>query len=146
METGRRVHVEIDGDRFLPITFLGLQLGERELAEALAVLHDALPPRLAGHDGKAPSAPELLRGDSLECIVKLLPADSTYSVVVRAADHSYRPLRHVGIRVVCHVEALDGTASGSTIALQRACPGATVAQALARPARAAARTQSGGPP
>lgn len=127
MESGRRVHVEIDGDRFLPITFLGVALGERELAEVLAVLHDALPPRLAAHDGKSPSAPELLRGDTLECVLKLLPADSTYAVVVRAADQSYRPLRHIGVRAVCHVEALDGTAHGPTIALQRTCPGAAVA-------------------
>lgn len=129
MESGRRVHVEIDGDRFLPVTFLGIALGERELAEALAVLHDALPSRLAAHDGKTPSAPELLRGDTLECVVKLLPADSTYSVVVRTANQSCRPLRHVGLRVVCHVEVLDGTAQGPAIALQRSCPGVGLAPA-----------------
>ncbi|KAG8471127.1 hypothetical protein KFE25_009548 [Diacronema lutheri] len=122
MEAGRRVHIEVEGDRFLPITFIGLPLGEAELAEALAVLHDALPPRLAAHDGKAPGAPEALRGDTLECVVKLLPADPSYSVVVRAADQRYRPLQHVGIRVVCHVAALRGGANGPATAMQRMAP------------------------
>mmetsp|Transcript_34845 Transcript_34845/g.86954 ORF Transcript_34845/g.86954 Transcript_34845/m.86954 type:complete len:129 (+) Transcript_34845:79-465(+) len=127
MDSGRRYHLEVDGERFLPVTFLGLPLGERELAEALAILHDALPSRLAAaaHD-KGPSAPELLRGETIECVVKLLPAESSYTICRYAANNSYHPLRHIGTRVVCHVELVHCDARGPTTALQRACPGAAI--------------------
>jgi hypothetical protein len=130
-EGARRVHVEVEGGRFLPVTFLGRELGEHELAEVLALLHDALPARLAALalDTKAsPSPPPvLLRGDSLECVIKILPAQTQtgYTLVVRGGDGAYLPLQHAGPRVLCHVQPFGPDApTAEPTALQRTCPGA----------------------
>jgi hypothetical protein len=143
MDAGRRLHVELEGGRFLPVTFLGRELTELELAEALALLHDSLPARLAAHDGKTASPPDLLRGDTLECVIKILPAEPSYSIVTRSADGAYTPLKHAGPRLLCHVQTLAaGAPKEPPIALQRSVPGASVEHSL--PA-GAANGAPGGP-